>query len=276
MRQAGIGILLAGALAGLGLAAPAARAQSGSPEPATRPAATQPATQPAVTLPDLQDRQTASAVVQWLVIVTVVTVAPAVAVLVTSFTRLVVVLGLLRQGLGTPQLPPNTVLFGLAMLVSLVVMAPVLSGLWNDAAEPYLQGRADTAEAIERGEAHVRRFMITQVESAGHTEDVYLFLNEATATREDLAWADVPTSALLPAFVISELKVAFVLGFQILLPFLVIDLLTAAVLTSMGMLMLPPVLVSLPLKLLLFVSADGWHRVVGNLMQSFGPVGGAA
>ena len=232
-------------------------------ETATRPF------EPGKMIPDLSNRGTGSAVLQWLGLVTVVSIVPAIAVLVTSFTRIIVVLGLLRQGLGTGQLPPNTVLFGLSLLVSLVVMAPVFDRVYRDAIGPYAAGAMDQTRALRAGETHVREFMIHQIQGAGNHQDVHLFLDDQLAAKKDLVWRDVPSRALIPAFVISELKVAFLIGFRIFLPFLVIDMLVASILTSMGMLMLPPVLISLPFKLLLFVLADGWHLVTETLMKSF-------
>ncbi len=220
-------------------------------------------------LPDLADRDTVSSALRWLAVVTVVSVAPAVAVLVTSFTRIIVVLGLLRQGLATQQSPPNSVLFGLSLLMTVAVMAPVLGDLQRDTLGPLATGQAEVAPALAAGEARVREFMIAQVEAAGNSEDVELFLDPELTAREDLRWKDVPTASLLPGFVISELKVAFLIGFRVLLPFLIVDMVVASILTSMGMLMLPPVLISLPFKLLLFVLADGWHLVVGTLLRSF-------
>jgi flagellar biosynthetic protein FliP len=206
---------------------------------------------------------------QWVLLVTVLAVAPAVLVMVTSFTRVIVVLGLLRQALATQQLPPNQVLVGLALFITLAVMAPVIQGVWSDGVEPYINGRTTQAAAAGVVEGRLRGFMIGQIEAAHNTQDVQLFLSEDLASRGQLVWKDVPTVSLVPAFVISELKVAFAIGLRIFLPFLVIDMLVAAVLTSMGILMLPPVLVSLPFKLLLFVLVDGWHLVVGTLMRSF-------
>jgi flagellar biosynthetic protein FliP len=217
----------------------------------------------------LADRSTVATALRWVVLVSVLSLVPAAAILVTSFTRVVVVLGLLRHGLGTAQLPPNTVLTGLAVLVTAAVMAPVFQTVYRQGFEPYAAGEATAAEALSAAERPVRSFMIRQIETAGNQEDVYLFLDERLGGRDDLAWRDVPSMSLVPAFVVSELKQAFAIGFRMLLPFLVVDLLVAAILTSMGMLMLPPVLVSLPLKLLLFVQADGWHRVIGSLVESF-------
>jgi len=207
--------------------------------------------------------------VKALLLITILAVAPAVAVMVTCFTRIIVVLGLLRHALGTQQLPPNQILFGLALFMTLVVMAPVFRGVHRDAVAPYTSGTLGQAEAWNAGKKHLRGFMIDQVETAGNVEDVYLFIDDELAGREELAWSEVPTESLIPAFVLSELKTAFLIGFRFYLPFVVIDMLVASVLLSMGMIMLPPATVSLPFKLLLFVLADGWHLVVGTLIRSF-------
>jgi len=220
-------------------------------------------------LPDVQTPEGVSTILQWVLIVTVLSVAPAIVLMVTCFTRIIVVLGLLRQALATQQLPPNSVLFALAVLMTLVVMAPVYADVYGQAVGPYLRGQIPRARALEAADGRVRGFMIDQIERAGNARDVYLFLPGEQAGKPDLQWAQVPTLSLIPAYAVSELKVAFFMGFQFYLPFVVIDMLVAAVLVSMGMLMLPPVLISLPFKLLLFVLADGWHRVVGTLMQSF-------
>jgi len=221
-------------------------------------------------LPSVGTPAGASAALQWIALITVLSLAPAILVMVTCFTRIVVVLGLLRQALATQQVPPNQVLFGLALLMTVAVMAPTYRDVHREAVSPYLAGRLGREEAFAAGESRVRDFMIRQIEAGGNTDDVYLFLGEEAAARDDLTWGDVPTLSLIPSFVVSELKVAFYMGFRIYLPFLVIDMLVGAVLISMGMLMLPPVLISLPFKLLLFVLADGWHLVVGTLMSSFG------
>ena len=224
---------------------------------------------PGSMLPDLGERGTASSMVKWLALATVVSVVPAIAVLVTSFTRIIVVLGLLRQGLGAHQLPPNTVLFGLALLATVAIMAPVFEKVHADAIAPFSAGEISQQEALAAGGVHVRQFMKTQITNAGNQDDVLLFLDKDLAARGDIEWRDVPTMAMIPGFVVSELKVAFLIGFRIFLPFLIIDMLVASILTSMGMLMLPPVLISLPFKLLLFVLADGWHLVMGMLIRSF-------
>ncbi len=220
-------------------------------------------------MPDLQSPAGVSSALKWLTFVTVLSLAPALLVMVTSFTRIIVVLGLLRQALGTQQLPPNQILFGLSLLMTLVIMWPTYQNVNREAIAPYLDGKIDQKTAIAAGESRLREFLIRQIEAGGNTDDVYLFLSEEQAARDDLAWKDVQTIALIPAFVVSELKIAFLIGFQIFLPFVVIDLLVSSVLVSMGMLMLPPVLISMPFKLLLFVLANGWDRVVGTLMRSF-------
>ena len=221
-------------------------------------------------LPDLNSPAGVSTTLQWVLAITLLSLAPAVLVMVTCFTRIIVVLGLLRQALTTQNMPPNQVLFGLAIFMTLVVMAPVYNDVYTGAVGPYLGGRMTGKEAFAAGQQSVRRFMIRQIEGGRNTDDVYLFLDDELAGRKDLSWADVPIVSLIPAFVVSELKIAFMIGFRIFLPFLVIDMLVASVLVSMGLLMLPPVLVSLPFKLLLFILADGWHLVVGTLMKSFG------
>ena len=236
-------------------------------------AAEEPATAPddlTKALPDIGSPAGVSTTLKWLAAVTVLTLAPAVLVMITSFTRIIVVLGLLRQAMATQQLPPNQILFGLALLMTVVVMAPVYKDVHREAIAPYFDGGLDQTAALKAGQAPVRAFLIRQIEAGGNTDDVYLFLPDELAEREDITWRDVPTMSLIPAFVISELKIAFLMGFRIFLPFLIIDMLVASVLVSMGMLMLPPVLISLPFKLLLFVLADGWHLVVGTLMKSFG------
>lgn len=220
-------------------------------------------------LPDLANPSAAGQLIQWVVLVTVLSLVPAVLVMVTSFTRIMVVLGLLRQALATQQLPPNQVLMALALFMSLVIMAPVYTQVHQQAIAPYLAGQQTLTQAVGSAQQPVRDFMIRQVESAHNEQDVLLFVPADLAGRSDLSWSQVPTLSLIPAFIISELKVAFMIGLRIFLPFVVIDLLVSSVLASMGMLMLPPVLVSMPFKLLLFVLADGWHLVVGTLIRSF-------
>jgi flagellar biosynthetic protein FliP len=210
-----------------------------------------------------------SSALQVMLLLTVLSLAPAVLLMTTCFVRVLVVLGLLRQALGTQQLPPNQVLTSLALFISLAVMAPVWKQTYDDAIVPYTNHQVSLQQAWDRGAAPIRRFMSMQIERCGNSDDVWLFLNYAAPETQPQTYDDVPLTALLPAFMLSELKTAFLIGFQIYLPFLVLDMVVSSVLISMGMLMLPPVLVSLPFKLLLFVLVDGWHLVVGMLMQSF-------
>ncbi|MDD4890290.1 MAG: flagellar type III secretion system pore protein FliP [Phycisphaerae bacterium] len=218
--------------------------------------------------PPATDSRGLSATLQLLVLLTVLTLAPAILVMVTCFTRIVVVLALLRQALATQQLPPNQVIIGLALFMTLFVMAPTWEAVHHDALSPYLEGKIDQRAAMTKMAVPVRAFMIRQIEAAGNEADVRMFLDYRKQDAKE--WADVPTGTLIPAFIISELKVAFIMGFRIYLPFLIVDLVIASVLISMGMMMLPPVLISLPFKLLLFVLVNGWHLVVGTLLLSFG------
>jgi flagellar biosynthetic protein FliP len=218
-------------------------------------------------LPPAQTREGLSGSLQILLLLTVLTLAPAILVLMTSFTRIVIVLSLLRQALSIQNLPPNQVIIGLALLMTFMIMGPVWHEIDQQALQPYLGGKVGQLEALDKAAGPVRRFMIRQIEAQGNQGDVRMFLDYAKKNAE--RWEDVPTSILVPAFVTSELKTAFLMGFKIYLPFLIIDMVIASILISMGMLMLPPVLISLPFKLLLFVLVDGWHLVVGSLLVSF-------
>ncbi|MHB1352767.1 MAG: flagellar type III secretion system pore protein FliP [Thiobacillus sp.] len=189
---------------------------------------------------------------------------PALLLAFTAFTRIAVVLFLLRHGIGSPTAPPNLVLTGLAVLLTLFVMSPALKTINADAYQPYLAGTLAFDEAAAEAAAPLKRFMLRQTRA----EDLALFVGDDPAVDASRA-ETVPLAALAPAFLTSELKTAFQIGFMVVLPFLVIDLVVAAVLTALGMIMLPPQLVSLPLKLLLFVAVDGWHLLVGSLIGSF-------
>lgn len=197
--------------------------------------------------------------------ITALSVAPALLLLCTSFTKILVVLGLTRNALGLPTLPPNQVLAGLALFLSLFVMAPVISEVNEVGVQPYLAGRVQLAEAFEDGTGPLREFMLGQT----RPEDLALITGAADREAPEQR-ADVPLTSLVPAFVLSELRSAFLIGFVVFVPFLVIDLVVAAALMSMGMMMLPPVTVSLPFKLLLFVLVDGWGLVAGALVGSYG------
>jgi len=220
-------------------------------------------------LPPAEGRQRVSASLQILLFMTVLSLAPAILVMMTSFTRVVVVLGLLRQALATQQLPPNQVIIGLALFLTFMIMAPVWQDVNATALAPYLEGKLDHKQALDRAATPVRAFMIKQIRINRGEEEVLMFLDYRNIEDAE-TWEDVPTSVLVPSFILSELKKAFFIGFVLYLPFLIVDMVTASVLISMGMLMLPPVLISLPFKILLFVLVDGWHLVIGSLLQSFG------
>jgi flagellar biosynthetic protein FliP len=215
---------------------------------------------------------------QIMLLLTVLSLAPAILLMTTSFVRIVVVLGLLRQALGTQQLPPSQVMTALALFMSLLVMTPTWNEVYQQSVRPYSEGRiTDPQEAFRLGALPIKRFMSRQIEMAGNSDDVWLFYDylpeSQRRSQPPQSYDEVPLPALLPAFMLSELKVAFLIGFQIYLPFLILDMVVSSVTISMGMMMLPPVIVSLPLKLLLFVLVDGWTLIVGMLMNSFGPAG---
>jgi flagellar biosynthetic protein FliP len=209
--------------------------------------------------------------IQVMLLLTVLSLAPAVLLMTTCFVRIIVVLSLLRQAVGTQQLPPSQVITSLALFLTLLIMSPVWKQVYDDAIVPYTQHKIGLEQAWTAGAAPVRRFMSMQIERTNNREDVWLFLNYVPDRTTVTDYKDVPLQALLPAFMLSELKTAFLIGFQIYLPFLILDMVIASVTVSMGMMMLPPVLISLPFKILLFVLVDGWHLVVQMLMESFQP-----
>jgi flagellar biosynthetic protein FliP len=202
--------------------------------------------------------------VQLLLLVGGISLVPALLFTVTGFTRILIVLGFIRSGLGTPTAPPNQVLVGIAFFLTLFVMSPTLKQIKHDAYDPLKKGAITQEVALKRAEGPMREFMWKQT----RTKDVALFvkLGHLQNVKER---KDVPTTVLIPAFVISELKTAFQIGFLIFLPFLIIDLVVSSTLMSMGMMMLPPVFISLPFKILLFVLVDGWNLVTSSLVQSF-------
>ncbi|GIW95089.1 MAG: hypothetical protein KatS3mg110_3130 [Pirellulaceae bacterium] len=209
---------------------------------------------------------------QIVLLLTVLSLAPAIVLMTTSFVRIVVVLGLLRQALGTQQLPPSQVLTSLSLFLTLLIMTPTWSDVYQNAIVPYTQGDGSMTlqDMWQKGIQPIRRFMSRQIDAAGNSDDIWLFYDYLYPQgTEPQTYDDVPLQVLLPAFMLSELKTAFLIGFQIYLPFLILDIVIASVTISMGMLMLPPVVISLPFKLLLFVMVDGWHLVVGMLLQSF-------
>jgi flagellar biosynthetic protein FliP len=199
-----------------------------------------------------------------ILLLTVLAVAPALMVMLTSFTRIVIVLSLTRNALGLPSIPPNQVVIGLAMFLSLFVMAPTLNKINDQALQPMLDGKIDFSHAYNNAQGPLRDFMLNQTRRG----ELNLFIN-ASGDKPPASRDKVPLSTLIPAFILSELKTAFIIGFVIFIPFLIIDLIVSSTLMSMGMFMLPPVLVSLPFKLLLFVMVDGWALVVSSLITSF-------
>ncbi len=198
------------------------------------------------------------------VLFTVLTLAPAFIILCTSFTRIIVVLSFMRQAIGTQSMPPNQLLIGLALFLSLFVMMPTGKTIYANAVGPYMEKKINTTQALERIEVGLRSFMSKQVRKS----DIQLFY-DVTGDSQPATIDDVPTHFLIPAFIISELKTAFQIGFLLYIPFLVLDMVVASVLMAMGMMMLPPVIISLPFKLLLFVLVDGWQLVTGSILRSF-------
>ena len=210
--------------------------------------------------------QTYTLSIQTLLTITALTFIPAALLMMTSFTRIIIVLSLLRHALGTQTSPPNQVLIGLSLFLTFFIMSPVLDRAYTEAYLPLTESRISFTEAVDRGAAPFRSFMLKQTREA----DIGLFAKLANAPRLESA-NDVPMRILIPAFVTSELKTAFQIGFIIFIPFLIIDMVVASVLMSMGMMMMSPVMVALPFKLMLFVLVDGWHLVIGSLIQSFNP-----
>ncbi|MEM8835398.1 MAG: flagellar type III secretion system pore protein FliP [Planctomycetota bacterium] len=206
------------------------------------------------------------------VLLTVISLVPSLLMMCTTFVRFMIVLALLRQALGTQTLPPSQVLLALSLFMTMMVMAPTFGRIHEEAILPYQRGEiTNQLEMWERSAAPVRDFMFDQIDAADNWSSLYLVMNHRgidTSEPESMTRADVPTTVLIPAFMLSELKVAFLLGFRVYLPFLVIDMIVASVLISMSMMMLPPVLISLPFKLLLFVMVDGWTLVAGQLLDS--------
>ncbi|MCL2789972.1 MAG: flagellar type III secretion system pore protein FliP [Desulfobulbus sp.] len=206
-----------------------------------------------------------STALQVLLVLTILTVAPAILLMTTAFTRIIIVLGFVRQAMGTQNTPPNQVLLGLALFLTFFVMAPTFKALNDQALQPYMQEKMTQQQALDRSVGIMRDFMFSQVQESELQLLIDITKEEQPADKHELS-----SLILVPAFILSELKRAFQMGFMIYVPFLVIDMLVASVLMSMGMMMLPPVVISLPFKLLLFVLVDGWQLVVGSLMKSFG------
>lgn len=200
-----------------------------------------------------------------LLVLTILTLAPAILIMMTSFTRIIIVLSFIRNALGTQQTPPNQVLIGLALFLTFFIMAPIGADINENALQPYLEEEIEQAEAIESALVPIRDFMYKQTRD----KDLALFVDLADVEDEVLNKEDIPTKALIPAFVISELKTAFQISFILFIPFLIIDMVVASTLMSMGMMMLPPVMISLPFKILLFIMVDGWNLIIRSLINGF-------
>ena len=199
-----------------------------------------------------------------LLVLTVIALAPSILIMLTSFTRIIVVLHFVRQALGTQTSPPNQVLVGLALFLTIFIMQPVFTNINDTALKPFDAGEITQEQAIEIGQKPLREFMYSQTQ----TKDLNLFM-EIAGIEEVEDYDDIPITVLIPSFVISELRTAFIIGFLIYIPFIIIDMVVASTLMSMGMMMLPPTTISMPFKILLFILADGWDLVIGNLVKTF-------
>jgi len=202
-----------------------------------------------------------------LLILTVLTLAPSILVLFTSFTRIIVVFSFLRNALGTRQTPPNQVLVGLALFLTFFIMQPVWNDIYNDALTPYLNGKIGYQEMFDRTMNRVRQFMINELKNHHNEDNVFLLASSVGSKLNKVE--DAPNSVIIPAFVLGELEIGFKMGILLYVPFIVIDFVVASILLSMGMIFIPPVLVSLPFKVLLFIAVNGWDLLVGGLIKSF-------
>lgn len=211
-----------------------------------------------------EDGQDVVSSIQILVILTLISLAPSILIMVTSFTRIIVVLHFVRSALSTQQTPPNQLLVGLALFLTLFIMSPVITEINAEAMQPYAAGEINQQEAIDKGLSPLREFMLDEV----NPKDLALFMDIAGTGPID-SYDELPTEVIIPSFIISELRAAFIIGFLIYIPFIVIDMVVASTLMSMGMMMLPPVMISMPFKLLLFLLADGWSLIIGNLVKTF-------
>jgi len=210
------------------------------------------------------DPEKVSSALQILVLLTILTLAPAILIMTTSFARIIIVLSFLRQAMGTQQTPPTQILIGLALFLTMFVMGPVWSEINEGALKPYMEEELGQFEALKLAEIPIKRFMLNHTRE----KDLSLFIN-LSEDKNPESEEDISIQTVVPAFIISELKTAFQIGFLIYIPFLILDMVVASILLSMGMMMLPPVLISLPFKLMLFVMVDGWYLTVGSLMKSF-------
>jgi len=229
--------------------------------------ATPPVSAPYLTigLDNAKDPGAVSVVLQIFVLLTVLSLAPAILIMLTSFTRIAIVLSLLRQAMGTHNMPPNQIVFGMALFLTFFIMTPVWQEVNEQALQPYLEKKITQEQALENASGPIRKFMFKQTRE----KDLALFVDIADIKKPGNI-DEIPTSVLIPSFMISELKTAFQIGFLLYVPFLILDMVVASVLLSMGMMMLPPIMVSLPFKLMLFVLVDGWYLIVGSLVKGFG------
>jgi flagellar biosynthetic protein FliP len=216
-----------------------------------------------INMGNLNEPKQVAGIVKVLLVMTSFTFLPGLLMVMTSFTRIIIVLSFVRKAISSQQMPPNQILIGLAILITFFVMAPVFSQINKEAIQPFMQEEIEAGEAFERGIGPLKTFMAKQTRE----KDIALFYNIAEMERPD-SLDDVPAHILLPAFVVSELKTAFQMGFVVYLPFIVIDMVVASVLTSMGMFMLPPMMISVPFKIVLFVLVDGWHLIIQSLVSS--------
>lgn len=212
-----------------------------------------------------EDEKGLASTLQMLMVLTVISLAPSILIMVTSFTRIIVVLHFVRSALGTQTTPPNQVLIGLALFITMFIMSPVITKVNNEAIKPLSAGEITQEEAWQAGIAPIRTFMLEQMDDA---KDLKLFLDIAGIS-EVKTPDDIPITVVIPAFLISELRKAFIIGFLIYIPFIIIDMVVASTLMSMGMMMLPPTMISMPFKILLFIIADGWNLIIGQLVKTF-------
>ncbi|MFT4579057.1 MAG: flagellar biosynthetic protein FliP [Nitrospinales bacterium] len=213
---------------------------------------------------DVEDPEKVSSALQILFLLTILTLAPSILILTTSFARIIIVLSFLRQAMGTQQTPPTQILVGLGLFLTLFVMGPTWTEINEKALQPFLNEEISQTDALKKAEMPLKEFMLRQTRE----KDLSLFIE--ISGENPTSNEDIDIRSLIPAFIISELKTAFQIGFLIYIPFLILDMVVASILLSMGMMMLPPVLISLPFKLMLFVMVDGWYLTVGSLMRSFG------
>lgn len=203
--------------------------------------------------------------IKLLIVLTLLTLLPSFLVMMTSFTRIIVTFGFVRNALGTQQTPPNQVLIGLSIFLTIFIMTPTFNKINNEAVQPFLENKINQEQALEKASSPMREFMLKETRN----KDLQLFLDISKVDKTKINKDNVPLYIVIPAFIISELKTAFTIGFLIYIPFLIIDIVVASVLMAMGMFMLPPVMISLPFKLLLFVMVDGWYLLVGSLVKGF-------